>query len=231
MAMQAYWILPNRDQRDEILTSDGKTILPLRKVLDPKTRPEGFSHGVPAELLEKCGPKAVAEILFAQRFPGWDRGKQLFCVSSTAGLDSSGRVVHLGLLLILEPDERPRFELPYAGLLGEDQTYASALIHRLKSPGHGDSWAQSVHELAEISPGRGPATNVALDRSLVRFYSLYEAGPGGLTRKAAIWRNLAAAIILLILLAVIGVWLSMHVRGEQSFRPAGQTGVVTWHFN
>jgi hypothetical protein len=69
--MRAYWILPNRDQKDDILASDGKTILPLRQILDPKLRPEGFSHGVPTELLEKCGPKAFTEILFAQRFPAW----------------------------------------------------------------------------------------------------------------------------------------------------------------
>ena len=50
--MPAYWILPNRDQKDEIPASDGETILPLRQILDPKLRPAGFSHGVPTELLE-----------------------------------------------------------------------------------------------------------------------------------------------------------------------------------
>lgn len=67
--MRAYWILPNRDQKDEVPASDGETIRPLREILDPKLRPEGFSHGVPTELLEKCGPQAFAQILFAQRFP------------------------------------------------------------------------------------------------------------------------------------------------------------------
>ena len=46
-----------------------------RQVLDPKLRPDGFSHGVPTELLEKCGPQAFADILFAQRFPDW-KGRQ-----------------------------------------------------------------------------------------------------------------------------------------------------------
>src|ERR1019366_677604 len=72
VAVRAYWILPNRDQGDETLASDGKTILPLRQILDPTLRPEGFSHGVPTELLEKCGPKASGNILFAQRFTGWN---------------------------------------------------------------------------------------------------------------------------------------------------------------
>jgi len=228
IAMRAYWILPNRDQSDDIFASDGKTIVPLRQNLDPRIRPEGFSHGVPAELLEKCGTKGSAEILFAQKFPEWDGGKQLFSVFSTAGLDSSGRVVHLGLLFILEPQERPRFELPYACLSKQDQVYANALIDRMASRGRGDSWARSVHELSELPSGRGPATNVALQRSAVRFYSLYEAGPGGLTRKSAIWRRPLAASI--ILLAVAGMWLSVRAC-ERPARSAAQTGVVTWHFN
>lgn len=238
--MRAYWILPNRDQNDDILASDGETILPLRQILDPKLRPEGFSHGVPTELLEKCGPKAFAEILFAQRFPGWNGDKQLFSVSTTAGLDSSGRVVHLGLLFILEPHERPRFELPYASLSEEDQAYASALIHRMTSSGRGDSWAQSVRDLSELPSDSRPATNVALDRSVARFYSLYVVDPGGLTKKAAsrmiVWTT---AIIVLIVFAVVSVWLSLHAKNyplalkhsEQSSRPAVQTGVATWRFN
>ena len=228
--MQAYWILPNRDQKDDILASDGETIVPLRQILDPKLRPEGFSHGVPTELLEKCEPKAFAEILFAQRFPRWNGHKQLFYVSTPAGTDSSGRVVHLGLLFILEPHERPRFELPYAGLSEEDQAYASALIRRMTSSGRGDSWAQSVRELSELRSGSRPATNVALDRSVVRFHSLYAVGPGGLTKQFLNWRKpRMTAIISLILLAVMGAWLS--VRACEQSRPAARTGVTTWRFN
>ena len=95
--MQAYWILPNREQGDEILANDGKHAVPLRQILDPKFRPQGFSHGVPTELLEKCGPKGYSEVLFAQRFLGWNGDKRIFSVLSTAGVDSSGRVVHIGL--------------------------------------------------------------------------------------------------------------------------------------
>ena len=124
IAMRAYWILPNRAQKDDLLASDGETILPLRQILDPKLRPEGFSHGVPAELLEKCGPKAFAEILFAQRFPAWNGDKQLFSVSTPPVSTLPGRVVHLGLLFLLEPNERPEFELPYASLSKEDRPYA-----------------------------------------------------------------------------------------------------------
>ena len=229
--MRAYWILPNRDQRDDILASDGETILPLRQILDPKLRPEGFSHGVPTELLEKCGPKAFAEILFAQRFPGWSGDKQLFSVSTTAGLDSSGRVVHLGLLFILEPRERPRFELPYASLSEEDKAYASALIRRMTSSGRGDSWAQSVRDLIELPSNSRPATNVALDRSVVRFHSLYAAGPGGSATRCMLKSiTSTTAIVLLGLCAVVGVWLSVRAC-EQSSRSAVQTGVVTWRFN
>ncbi len=226
--MRAYWILPNRGQRDDVLASDGQTILPLRQILDPKLRPEGFSHGVPAEILEKCGPKAVEKILFAQRFPEWNGGKQLFCVSSPAGADGTGRVVHLGLLFILDPHERPRFELSYRSLAEEDQTYASALLHRMASPR--DSWAQSVRELSELPTASGPSTNVALHRSVVRFHSLYDASPAGLTRTAAIWKSLATTVILLIFLAVVGAWLSARAC-ERSSRADVQTGVILWRFN
>jgi hypothetical protein len=229
--MRAWWILPNRDQRDDIPASDGEKILPLRQVLDPKLRPQGFSHGVPTELLEKCGPKALTEILFAQRFPNWNGDKQLFSVSTTAGIDSSGRVVHLGLLFILEPHERPRFELPYAALSDEDQAYAGALIHRMTSSRPGDSWARSVRDLSELPSGIGPATNVALDRSVVRFYSPWVVGPGGSIGKAGMRRKpRMTAIALLILAAVVGGWLSVHAC-EESSRPAVRTGVVIWRLS
>ena len=231
VAMRAYWILPNRDQSDAVLASDGETIRPLRQILDPKLRPEGFSHGVPTELLEKCGSKALSEILFAQRFPRWNGDKQIFSVSTTAGRDSSGRVVHLGLLFILELHERPRFELPYAGLSKEDQAYASTLIHRMTSSGRGDTWAQSVRDLIELPSDSRPATNVALDRSVVRFYSPYLVGPGGLIKKTMNWRkSRTTSIILLILFALVGACLSVRAC-EQSQRSAVHTGVVTWRFN
>jgi hypothetical protein len=228
--MRTYWILPNRGQKDDILASDGEKTIPLRQVLDPKVLPEGFSHGVPAELLEKCGPKAFAEILFAQRFPAWDGNKQLFSVSTTAGLDSSGRVVHLGLLFLLEAYERPEFELPYASLSKEDRPYAKGLIHRLTSPGGGDLWAQSVRDLSELRSGHRPATNVALDRSVVPFNSLYVAGPRGLTKKTfSRTKPRTTALFLLSLFAVVGVWLAVRAC-ERSSRPAVHAG-MTWHFN
>jgi len=189
MAMQAWWIIPNRDQCDDILASDGNAVLPLRQILDPGHWPQGFSHGVPAELIQRCAPMAVSEILFAQMFPGWDGNKRLFFMSTPAGVDSSGRLVHLGLLFILEAHERPRFDLPYAALSAEDQAYARALIDRMTSPASDDSWVRSVRELSELPAARGPATNVALHRSTVQFDSLYEAGPGGLSRKLRFRRN------------------------------------------
>lgn len=233
--MPAYWILPNRDQKDELYVSDGENVLPLRQVLDPALRPEGFSSGVPTELLEKCGPRTFANILFAQRFPNWDGGKQLFSVSTTAGLDSTGRVVHLGLLFILAPHERPNFELPYGGLSEEDKTYASALVRRMTMLAPGDRWARSVLELSGLSIGNKPATNVALDRSVVRLHSLYTAGPGGLTTRVARWRPSGTmTIVLLFIFAIISVWLSVQARhhhlaprhSEQSLQPARQTGVA-----
>jgi len=227
--MRTYWILPNRGQKDDILASDGEKTIPLRQILDPKVLPEGFSHGVPAELLEKCGPKAFAEILFAQRFPAWDGNKQLFSVSTTAGLDSSGRVVHLGLLFLLEAYERPEFELQYASLAKEDRPYAKSLIHRLTSHSV-DLWAQSVRDLSELRSGHRPATNVALDRAVVPFNSLYVAGSRGLTKKTFSRRkSRTTALFFLILFAVVGVWLFVRAC-ERSSRSAVHAG-MTWHFN
>ncbi len=210
--MRAYWILPNRDQSDDLSVSDGTVMMPLRQILDPTLSPAGFSHGVPAELLEKCGPNAIAEVLFAQRFPHWNGDKELFLLSSTAGVDSQGRVVYLGLLFILDPHERPQFDLQYGGLAKQDQAYASALLGRIRSSGPDDLWVQSVRDLIAMAPDRGPATNVALNRSVVRFDSLYIAGPDGPIRKAASWK-LARTLVLIALLAMV------------------LTGVVIWHFN
>jgi len=187
--MQAWWIIPNRDQRDDILASDGQIIRPLKELLDPRLRPAGFSHGVPNELLRRCEPEARGEILFAQKFPHWNQNRELFIVSSPAGADNSGRVVHLGLLSILERHERPKFDLACAALSAEDRAYARILIDRLTSPARGDLWAQSVHELAEMPAASGPATNVVLHHSVQRFHSLYEAGPNGLIRKSKFGRK------------------------------------------
>jgi len=73
----------------------------------------------------------------------------------------------------------------------------------MTSSGCGDSWAQSVCDLSELPSDSRPATNVALDRSIVRFYSLYVVGPGGLTKKPVNRRkSRTTAIILLTLFAV-----------------------------
>ena len=186
--MKAWWIIPNRDQRDDILASDGHSIRPLKEILDPALRPEGFSHGVPNEILQRCGPQAGGEILFAQSFPRWNGKKRLFVISAPAGLDSSGRVVHLGVLFILEPQERPQFDLAYDALSAEDQAYARTLIHRMTSREREDLWARSVRELAEPAPS-GPATNVALHRSCIPFSSLYEVKAGGPIRKLRFGRR------------------------------------------
>lgn len=229
--MRAWWILPNRDQRDDILASDGKAVQPLRKILDPKFRPEGFSHAVPAELIEKCGPKALGEILFAQSFPGRQGAKRLFCVSTPAGADASGRVVSLGLLFILEPHARPRFELPYAGLSGEDQMYAAGLNHRLNSSWTDDAWARSVCELAELQAARAPATNVALERSAVRFHALYEIGPDGLRRASGLRKKAGMiALVGLILLAAAGLWLNEYAHARTPHSTLGSGG-VTWRLS
>jgi hypothetical protein len=229
--MRAYWILPNRDQGDTVLASDGERIRPLRQILDPKLRPEGFSHGVPTELLEKWGAKDKAEILFAQRFTGWNGDKQILSVATPAGQDCSGRVVHLGLLYLLDRGERPTFELPYGALSKEDQAYASALLRRMTSSRRGDVWAQSVRDLNELPPNGPPATNVALDRSVVRFHSPYVLGPRGLIKKAIDWRKpRTTAIILLVLFTVVGACLTVRAC-DQSSRPAIHMGVMTWRFS
>jgi hypothetical protein len=224
--MRAWWILPNRDQRDDILASDGNTVQPLREILDPRLRPEGFSHGVPAELIQQCGPKAVGSILFAQKFPHWDGNKQLFSISTPAGVDSSGRLVHLGQLFILEPQEHPRFDLPYRALSPEDQAHARALIQRMTSSESRDAWVRSVRELGDLPPGGGPMTNVALHRSAVRFDSLYEAGPAGLTRKSGFGRIKSLAVVALIIM-LAGAWMYQHAC-RQTSRPITGSGVGIW---
>jgi hypothetical protein len=100
----------------------------------------------------------------------------------------------------------------------------------MMTSGPGDSWVQSVRDLSEL-PSDNPATNVALDRSVVRFDSLYVAGPHGLTKKAVMWMMPRTALtILLILFAVVSMWLFVRAC-EQSSRIAVQTGAMTWRFN
>lgn len=228
--VRAYWILPNRDQRDDILASDGEKVVPLRQLIEPRLRPEGFSPGVPSELLEKCGPKQLAQILFAQSFPDWRDHRRLLSILTPAGVDASGRVVHLGVVFILDPHERPSFDLSYAGLPEADQMYAHALLRRLASPRRGDSWAHSVLELIELPAERGPATNVELQRALVTFNSLYAVGPSGLIKSNAPWRkSRSRSVIVLIVLAALGVWLCERAC-HYTPRHSASTGAATWRF-
>lgn len=230
ICVRAYWILPNRDQRDDILASDGEKIVPLRQLIDPRLRPEGFSHGVPSELLEKCGPKQLDRILFAQSFPDWRDHQRLFSVLTPAGVDSSGRVVHLGVVFILEPHERPSFDLSCAGLPQAEQAYAHALLRRLASPQPEDSWAHSVLELIELPAGRGSATNVQLQRAVVPFNFLYALGPNGLIKSNAPWRKLRSrSVIVVMVLAALGVWLCERACHHIP-RASVSIGAVTWRF-
>ena len=204
--MQAYWILPNRDQNDDVIVNDGKDSFPLRKILDPKLRPDGFSHGVPTELLERCDPKYVDQILFAQRFQHWNGDQQIFTILSPAGRDLSGRVVYLGLLFILESNEFPTFGLSFSTLSKEDQVYAAALIHRMTSTRNSDSWALSVHELIKLPPVIIPATNVELKRSVVHFDT-----PKQISKQIKLHMT---AITLLVIASLVGL-----------------IGVIKWHLN
>jgi len=229
--MRAYWILPNRGQGDDILASNGGKIVPLRQILEPALRPPGFSHGVPTELLEKCGSKRFSQILFAQRFPDWTDHQQLFLVATPAGVDSSGRVVHLSLLFILDPHERPRFDLSDAGLPHEDRLHAHALTRRMAAPQRSDLWARSVLELSQLPSRRGPATNVELDRSAVRFDFLYTVASDGSIRKAVPWRKYPKrSMLVLLVLAVVGIGLGERAC-QHSTQPSVWTGATLCHFS
>jgi hypothetical protein len=93
-----------------------------------------------------------------------------------------------------------------------------------------DIWAQSVHDLIEFRSDREPATNVALERSVVHFQALYAVGRGGSLKKLHWRRPHVTAIALLIFLAVLSVCLSVRAC-EQSSHPAIHVGVATWHFS
>ncbi len=190
--------------------------------------PRGFPMACRRKFWRSADQRLSKRFCLRNGFREWNGGKQLFSVSTPAGVDATGRVVHLGLLFILDPHERPRFELSYRSLAEEDQTYASALLHRMASPR--DSWAQSVRELSELPSGSRPSTNVALHRSVVTVPFSLRGGPGGLTRKATSWQSLATTVILLILFAVVGAWLSARAC-ERASRADVQTGVILWRFN
>jgi hypothetical protein len=64
-------------------------------------------------------------------------------------------------------------------------------------------------------------TNVALHRSAVRFDSLYEAGPAGLTRKSGFGRIKSLAVGALL----AGAWMYQHAC-RQTSRPVADSGVV-----
>ncbi len=238
--MRRYWILPNRAQGDAVLASDGQTTFPLRQILDPETRPDGFAHGVPTEVLERCATRGFADALFAQRFPRWSDDTELRSVFAPAGVDASGRTVHLGLLFLLTPGEEADFELSSTGLPEVDRPHAAALIRRMTAPKGGDPWADSVHELFDLSALPGPATNVELARSVAPFHALYAVSGGRLTRLAAGRPlSLTATIVLSTIVALVGLYLSGSARhcaetpkhaDQISWTMAG-SGESTWRFS
>jgi hypothetical protein len=178
----------------------GSSITPLREVLPPAQRPEGFSHGVPTEILEKRLKRDLSEIVFAQRFPNWEKERELIAIATPAGMDQSGRVVHLGLLLLLRKGEPASFVVSLEGLCEEDRRYASVLLQRLSVDEPGDEWARSVRELLQADPALGPATNVELARAATRFASLYRLGPRRLVRKER--RRVAFDLLVLLMLVL-----------------------------
>jgi hypothetical protein len=235
--MRAFWILPNRDQGDVVLANDGRRTVPLKEILPPETRPDGFSHGVPTELLERCGVERREQILFAQRFPRWSGDEQLAAVFAPAGVDASGRVVHIGLLFLLAADERPDFDVPVTGLSADDRPHASALIRRMSALESRDPWVASVRELLELPGPSGPATNVELTRSVTPFEALYELHGGGLV-KARRQLSPGYALVLSTFIAVLGACLFAFVERCEDVPKHGEriletswSGAVTWHFS
>jgi hypothetical protein len=227
----AYWILPNREQRDELFASDGTTTAPLKQVLPPLRRPAGFSHGVPTEILERQASKNRSQILFAQRFPNWDTDRQLIAIATPAGVDRSGRIVHLTLLFILGANEQPRFDVPLNDLSEADRTHAAALLRRLSAGDKHDKWARSVSELLQVAPELGPVTNVELERSPTPFAALYRLGARGLTRNEKLLKTGLITFNVLTILAIVVAlfYLRVHSCGAMTLHSIEQRRAAHAH--
>jgi hypothetical protein len=204
----------------------------LREFLLPALRPAGFSHGVPAELLEKSGP-GESRVLFVQRFPAWQGDRTLSSVFIPAGADVSGRVVHLGLIFVLPSGERPRFDMPYSGLSDEDRPYAAALLRRMTTDDGSDVWARSARELLDGPDPPGPATNVELERSVVRFSSRYALGADGLMPRfdwlaGARMAGIGFLVAVVVMAVVLGLRAAGCRAGFHSVAEPRSRGGVTW---
>jgi len=140
--MRAYWILPNRAQKDDLFVSDGEKIVPFRRFSIPSSALRDFRTAYRAEMLEN-GARTHSRRFCCATVPAWNGDKQLFSVSTPAGLDSSGRVVHLGLLFLLEPTNVRSSNCPMPVCLKKTGHMRRVCLHRMAHEG-GDPWAHKV---------------------------------------------------------------------------------------
>lgn len=200
--MEAFWILPNRHQKQslEVLSPEG--IRNFREVISPAERPPGLALGIPAEVYNKT--QEVDKILLCQYFPEWRPHKNLLLISSPAGTDQNGRIVHLSLMMILSSGERPVFNIQTEGMSLEDKSYADNLLHRLKEPGDHDLWRESVltllKKLLQLSRN---TINIDLKFSTIDFAALYELDQQGILKK----KSKATILIPFLLLAIVSLLL------------------------
>jgi len=147
------WILPNRNQGDDILCFDGKRTFPLRD-----RRPRGFSHTIPNEVLQR----SQGLPLYSYRAAVNSRDQCVF-VCAKGPKDVTGRTSFIGILLVGEFISSKDFQLSVDGLAEEDRTAAETLNKRLTDTT--DPWVISALSVLDSQTSQTTITNVDLDRA------------------------------------------------------------------
>lgn len=106
--MRNIWLMPDREQDGMAYAIDGERVAPFNEIIDLKTLPPELVIGIPEEILRRNNDKNFIYAQLAKLRNNLDKdGNYVFCLSSPAGYDKSGRVVFITNVQILSPIDDP----------------------------------------------------------------------------------------------------------------------------
>lgn len=184
--MRSLWLLPDRGQEGMSYTVEGLSTKPIDELVDLKTLPPELTLGIPEELSRA---HQDSPFIYGQ-FAKIAEGQSLFCISTAAGKDISGRQVFLTNLQILSMGEKPVIPPPSPQNIGEAEC---VWLEKLLSTDHNSF--EPIHRMLEAVASNQYARSFA---SEVLFSTKYKPDWMPKKKELAFSKKHLAALIALI---------------------------------